>query len=102
MTTLIARVADVLLATLEGVLALPVSSSCTVKGNACEGGVIVAVMFAAESVALLTNVGPKVEQGVPDPPTVIPVSPAGRDALPVFTHHSYLATLLEPKPPAAV
>jgi hypothetical protein len=95
---LVALVADVLLARLVGVLALPVSSSSTVKGKVWEGGVIVAVISLAERLALADAVGPKVEHGVPDPPTVIPVRPAGKDAAPVFTHHSYVVA---PKPPAA-
>jgi hypothetical protein len=68
--------------------------------------VTVAVILLAERVAVAVAVGPKVEQGVFVPPTVIPVRPAGKDAAPVFTHHSYAAApnveVVAPNPPVAV
>jgi hypothetical protein len=90
---LVPRVADVLVAkvapTLVGVLGLPVSSNSTVKEKLCEAaGRMVAVMSLDESVAVAVAVGPKDAQGVPVPPTVIVVRPPGKDATPVFTHHS--------------
>jgi hypothetical protein len=91
-TKLVEFVADVLVAkvapTLVGVLALPVSSNSTVKEKFWEGGVMVAVISVAERVAVTAPIGPKVEQGVLVPPTVIPPKPAGKDAVSVSTHHS--------------
>jgi hypothetical protein len=84
MRKLVALVADVLLATLLGVLMLPVSSNSTVKGKTWEVPVMVCVMLAEERVSVEAPVVVKDgEQLVP-----IPVRPAGMDDAPVFTHHS--------------
>jgi hypothetical protein len=75
--------ADVLSLVLAGVLALPVSSSSTVKGKFVKGGVEMTWVILAEV---------KVSPAAPvegEPQLVeIPPRPVGKDAAPVFTHHS--------------
>jgi hypothetical protein len=97
-------VADVLRAKLEptlvGVLALPVSSNSTVKWKVPDA-VMVPLGPEVARLAVADAVGPKVEQGVFVPPTVIPAKPPGKEGVPEFTHHSYVVGVLAPKPPAA-
>jgi hypothetical protein len=81
---LVALVAAVLLVTLLGVLALPVSSNSTVKENTWEGGVMICEMLVAERDSMLAPVVEKDgEQVVPIPP-----KPVGMDDEPVLMHHS--------------
>jgi hypothetical protein len=81
---LVELVTDVVLATLLGVLVLPVSANSTVMGvKFWEGGVMAAVMLLEVRVSVAAPVVVNGEQLVPIPPR-----PAGKDAAPVLTHHS--------------
>jgi len=92
----VAFTAEVAMGALAGVLALPVSSSSTVKGKLVEGGVamdwVILVEVNVSLAAPVVGVAQLVE---------IPPKPAGKEAAPVFRHHSYVATAREPKPPVA-